>query len=202
MTDFTKEFFQTSWGESGYYENFSYGVGIEKVCEKCLYPFFNLNHNALEIGPGGGSFTKRMVGRFKNLVAVDVIKMPAQFSGYKDFYFIELPDQCYDLPDLERIDFCFSYNVFCHLSNKALTEYFMNINRVLNPGADFVFMLANYEHTKKNFSEDYHLGEMTPVGHFAQSDRTIDVIVGKEWEIVRRNMIPEHRDIIVHLKKK
>lgn len=38
------------------------------------------------------------------------------------------------------------------------------------------------------------------MGHFAQDDRTIDIIVGEGWEIISRNMIPEHRDIVVHLK--
>jgi hypothetical protein len=39
------------------------------------------------------------------------------------------------------------------------------------------------------------------MGHFYQDDRTLDVIIGSGWEIVSRNIIPEHRDTIIHLKK-
>jgi len=205
--DFSKEFFQRTWGENGYYENFSYGVGIGNVYQKAITPFWNLEHNALEIGSGGGSFTEGIVTYFKHLTAVDVIKMPESFKAFKGFTYIELPDKSYNLPGIpdESMDYVFAYNVFCHLSNEALIEYLKAVHRVMKPGGNFVFMLSDFNHTKnhiKNASE-YQLGDLLPMGHFYQDGRTIDIIADKEqWEIVNRNMIREHRDIIIHLKKK
>lgn len=201
-----KEFFQRSWGPDGYYEKFSYGVGIDKVCEVALYPFFNSTTKiSVELGSGGGAFTERMVGKFQFSVAIDVIVMPNKFSRYYPFVYIELPDntyKCLGVPD-NYADFCFSYNLFCHLSNEQIGQYVADVYRVLTLGSDFVFMLANYKHTKKHLEREYNLGELTPVGHYVQDERTLDLIIDKEkWEVVSPNMIPEHRDIIVHLKKK
>jgi SAM-dependent methyltransferase len=190
--DFTKDFFIRTWGPDGYYENFSYGVGIDKVCEVCVYPF--LRGNVMEIGSGGGVFTKRIIGRscqVASITCIDVIPKPIFFHSVE---YIELNNQdyyCTGVPDHSQ-DFAFAYNVFCHLSNEALTEYIKSVYRVLKPGGNFVFMLSSY---------GGELGTLLDMGHFAQDDRTIDIVVGPEWEIVSRNMIPEHRDIIVHLKK-
>lgn len=203
--DFTKEFFQAAWGEKGYYENFSYGVGIDRVCKTCLIPFYNVEHNALEIGCGGGVFTEKMLGRFYELTVVDVIKNPFG-NKTEHFKYIELPNHSNDLQGIysDSIDFCFSYNVFCHMSNDFLRAYLKSIHGVLKEGGNLVFMLSNYNNINHRFedSEDYGLGELLPMGHFYQDERTLDVIAGKgDWDIISRNMIPEHRDIIVHLKK-
>lgn len=196
---FTKEFFQQAWGEGGYVEPFSWGVGYEKVCETCIFPF---SGDALEIGCGGGTFTLKMLGNFKSLTCVDVIRKPPQFEGL-DLTFIELPDQSNDLKPIKyaSIDFCFSYNVFCHLDNDFLKGYVKAVHRVLRSGGDFVFMLANYESSKEHLTKEYNLGDLLDFGHYYQDDRTIDIIKG-DFEVVNRNMLPEHRDILVHLKKK
>lgn len=205
--DFTKEFFQNAWGEGGYYENFSYGVGIDNVCKVSLYPFFNSFHTALEVGPGGGVFTKRMIGMFDFVTAIDVIKMPEQFKKYPNFKFIELPDQSYNLPGIpyNSIDFCFCYNVFCHLSNTALLEYIRSARRVLKLGGNFVFMLSRFIETKKHLKIDTGLkrGDLTSTGHYYQDEKTLNlIIIQKQWEVISRDLIPEHRDNIIHLKAK
>lgn len=208
MIDFSKDFFQKAWGEEGYYENFSYGTGIESVCDKGLNPFFSIDKTALEIGSGGGVFTKRMVGKFQQLFAIDVIKMPLIFKEYKNFMYFELADQdffCSPIPN-ESIDFCFAYNVFCHLSNSALKEYLHSVNRVLKSEADFVFMLSNYDRIKQYFASEpdqFQLGDLLPIGHFYQDHRTLKLIADlNEWEIINADLLPEHRDIVIHLKKK
>lgn len=188
--DFTKEFFVRTWGPDGYYENFSYGVGIDRVCEVAVYPFVNELTNVLEIGSGGGVFSKRIVQKVLSLTCIDVIPKPSRLLC--DHY-IELSDQDYYCSPFQdgTFHFVFAYNVFCHLSNEALIEYVKSVRRVIRTGGDFVFMLSSY---------GGELGTLLPMGHFAQDDRTIDIIVGEGWQIASRNMIPEHRDIIVHLK--
>jgi len=191
--EFTKQFYQDTWGEDGYYENFSFGVGIENVCSVSLHPFFSLEKTALEIGPGGGVFTYRMVNNFKHLTAIDVIRKPKAFDEYENFTYIELEDQSFDCPvEADSIDFCFSYGCFCHLSIDALIQYFKGINKALKSGGDFVFMLSNYPGK---------VGECLPLGHFVQGVKAVDLIVGDGWEIVNKNLLPEHRDTLVHLKK-
>lgn len=196
--DYTKDFFIQSWGPSGYYENFSYGVGIETVCKVCLYPFVDSTVRVLEIGSGGGVFTERIWSKAGSLTCIDVIPMPDHFMP--SVKYIELVNQdynCTGVPD-HSIDFAFSYNVFCHLSNTAIKEYLQSVQRVLVPGGDFIFMLSSYGRGK-TFSE---LGKLLPMGHFVQDERTLKLVMGSGWQVVSENMIPQHRDIIVHLKKK
>lgn len=200
--DFDKEFFQRSWGKDGYYEEFSYGVGIKRVLDECVRPYLSHDKTALEIGCGGGTFTQFMQGNFKMLYGLDVIKKPSRFNSYKAFKFIELPDRTYECVGVKdnTINYAFAYNVFCHLSNEALTSYLVDVNRVLKSGGDFIFMLSNYANLidKKNSDKFGHLLSM---GHFYQDDRTLDAIIGEGFQIVNRNIIPEHRDIIIHLRK-
>lgn len=194
-TDYDKSFFIQSWGKDGYYENFSYGVGIEKVCEVCLYPFVNSTVRVLEIGSGGGVFSQRIWPKAGSLTCIDVIPRPDHFMP--SIGYIELDNQdfnCTGVPDAS-IDFCFAYNVFCHLSNDSIRQYLESVNRVLRPGGDFVFMLSSY-------GKGLPLGVLLPMGHFTQDERTLPLVMGEGWEVVSENMIPQHRDIIVHLKKK
>jgi SAM-dependent methyltransferase len=202
MDDFSKVYFQKVWGE-GYYEHFSYGVGIKTVFERCVSPF--IRGTVLEIGSGGGVFTEMIQGKAE-LIAIDVIRMPERFKSFERFTYYELEDRSYtcDYIDSESINFCFSYNVFCHFSNEAIAKYIESVWWILKPGGDFVFMLAKFERTKKHvdYPERYTLGDLLPMGHFYQDLRTLDLVVGDGWDIVNRDMIPEHRDILIHLKKK
>lgn len=193
--DYDKEFFVRSWGTGGYYENFSYGVGIETVCQRCLYPFVNSTVRVLEIGSGGGVFTQRIWPKAGSLTCIDVIPKPDHFMPSVNY--IELDNQdfkCTGVPD-SSIDFAFSYNVFCHFSNEAIREYLKSVQIVLRPGGDFVFMLSRYG---KGLAE---VGELLPVGHFAQDERTLPLVIGKGWKVVNSDMIPEHRDLIIHIQK-
>lgn len=202
MVDFSKTYFQKVWKE-GYYEHFSYGVGIDKVFQTCVVPF--LTGAVLEIGSGGGVFTE-MIQSKCTLTAIDVIKMPDKFIEFENFRYHELSDKSYDCRPIKSasIDFCFSYNVFCHLSNDAITEYLKSVYRVLRIGGNFVFMLSRFEHAKDHVPnyEKYSLGDLLPMGHFYQDERTIDLVIGEGWEIASRDMIPEHRDMIIHLNKR
>lgn len=200
--DFTKEFFQKVWGE-GYYEHFSYGVGIDRVY-KTVFEDLPRSKRILEIGSGGGVFTELLVIDFDSVTSVDVIPMPEIFKSFNLTY-IELPDQSNDLHGVKdgSMDFVFAYNVFCHMSNEFLKGYLKSVHRVLDKGGEFVSMLSDFKHSKKHIEDagNYVLGDLLPMGHFYQDERTLDLIMGQGWEIVSRNMIPEHRDIIVHLKK-
>lgn len=204
MVDFSKRYFQKVWGE-GYYEHFSYGVGIDCVFETCVSPFLSEDKKVLEIGSGGGVFTEMIQGKVK-LTAIDVIPMPARFMEFENFRYHELPDKSYDCGPIksESVDFCFSYNVFCHLSNDAIAEYLKSVYRVLKSGGNFVFMLSRFEHARNHVdnSDKYSLGDLLPMGHFYQNERTIDLVIGEGWDIINRDMIPEHRDTIIHLNKK
>ena len=94
-------------------------------------------------------------------------------------------------------------NVFCHFTNDAIAEYLKSVNRILKPGGNFVFMLSRFDRIKKHvaYPERYSIGDLLPTGHFYQNEKTLDLVIGEGWNIMNRDMIPDHRDIIIHLNK-
>ncbi len=205
--NFTKEFFLDAWGTNGYEENFSYGVGIDQVCQKALFPFTHVDKNMMEIGCGGGSFTRKMKGRYYQFFGLDVIAKPPQLNELQCFHWIELADQCYSCLGIndDCIDFCYSYNTFCHLSDEAIKSYLADIYRVLSPGGDLVFMLSDFQRVSRLYfpetADMFRRGEILPNGHFYQDEETIQLVIDPmSWDIMSTDMIPAHRDRIVHLR--
>jgi hypothetical protein len=76
----------------------------------------------------------------------------------------------------------------------------------LKPGGELVCTFSNFVNSKQHFLEtadQYKRGDMLPIGHFYQDQDTVMLVSDPEqWEIINPNMIPEHRDLIVHLRKK
>ena len=203
--DFTKEFFIRVW-PNGYSEP-GYGIGNNEIVKICITPFKDKEKNVVEIGPGAGVFTRHLLD-FKHIYLLDVVPRPAAIPKNENITFIELADQDFFCTGIEdnTIDFIFAHGVFCHLSNDALKTYMTSIHRILKTGGDCIFMIANIENTKKSFKEDineFKLGDLLPMGHFYQSQETLDFIIdSNDYEFINRNMSPDHRDFLVHIKKK
>jgi hypothetical protein len=75
----------------------------------------------------------------------------------------------------------------------------------MKKGGDCVIMISNFDKLKEQFPDfddwsKYNLGDRLAIGHFYQDDRTVDIMKHK-FKIVNRNLTPDHRDIVVHLKK-
>jgi ubiquinone/menaquinone biosynthesis C-methylase UbiE len=203
--DFTKEQFINFWGNTGYYEEFTYGIGIQEVINRIIYPFGGVE-TCLEIGCGGGVFTKVLSNTFSKVIGIDVIPLHAGVI-YHNLEYKELDNQDYKCTGVDdnSIDFVFSYGVFCHFSNDAIKEYLQSIYRVMKKGGDCVIMISNFDKLKAEFPDyddwsKYNLGDRMLIGHFYQNDSTVDIMKHK-FKIVSRNLTPDHRDIVVHLKK-
>ena len=209
--EFTKTEFQSLWGDNGYYDQCQLGIGIEAVCEKVLYPFLSKDKVVLEIGCGGGTYTERIHSRCKSVVAIDVIKKPERLNSLDRLLYIELPNKNYECKGVatDAIDFAFTSGCFCHLPYKALKKYLQSVNSKLKKGADFVFMLSDWEYLKELCSEEERANlkpnDFTSAGHFYQDHTTLSEIMNADqWEVVSEDMIPEHKtwDRYIHLRKK
>lgn len=204
--DFTKEQFINFWGNTGYYEKFNYGIGFDEVVKRTILPFANKEHTCLEIGSGGGVFTEVLSQHFGQVIAIDVIP---EHDGvrYPNVKFIELDNQDYDCTGVKNrsIDFVFSYGVFCHFSNLAIGKYVQSIYKVLKKGGEGIIMISDvdkltqYYSTFDNWSK-YNYGDKMKIGHFYQDDKTVNIFANK-FTVLSRNITPEHRDIVVHIKK-
>lgn len=152
LTDATKETFLRVWKETGYITNWDvYGkhvrMGLKEFLNTCLYPFANSVQQCLEVGCGGGFFTKYLVEMFQQIICLDIIPRPSFLSNYSNVRYVELPNlnfNCYGVHD-DSIDFVWCVNLFCYLSLHATETYLKSIYRVCKPNAICVFLFGNSE---------------------------------------------------------
>jgi ubiquinone/menaquinone biosynthesis C-methylase UbiE len=133
----------------------SYGPGrLYKVVDKYIRPYVRASSTVLEIGPGGGRWTRYLVAASK-VICVDI--NPEFFGALRSMFptanleFYQ-PQGC-DLrpvPD-ESVDFAFSFGTFVHIEPEGISEYLMEIHRVLRPGG---IAAVQYAEKKKPLARD------------------------------------------------
>lgn len=144
--DFNKNDFINFWGPDGYKENFSnyekWKYTISDVVDVCINPYSKKDGIVLELGSGGGVWTKYLIKYFSKCICVDVIPKPKNFEIVE---YIELGNKDYKCSGVENnsIDFVWSFGLFCHLSFEAKLEYLKNIKSKMKLNACGVIMFAN-----------------------------------------------------------
>jgi len=116
------------------------------VRDKWLLPYVNSEHAAIEIGPGGGRWTRYMLD-FKTIFAVDLHQelldeLKKRFTP-PNMRFIR--NNGTDFPDIdtESIDFLFSFGVFVHLNVDIIQQYLVNMRPVLKKTATAVIQYSD-----------------------------------------------------------
>ena len=109
-------------------------------------PFINEEHVVLEIGPGGGRWTKYLLG-MKQVYVVDYHE--EMLSELKKTY--NKPNMTFiknngtDFPGVpdESVDYLVSIGVFVHLHLDLIDEYLKNMFRIVKPGANIIIQYSN-----------------------------------------------------------
>lgn len=207
--DYTKEWFREQWGLMGYQENFTRERGYDFLTEinAVLNRHQDRNAEVLELGCGSGYWTlKFLMPRFKNITAIDIIETPALLKDRAGIKYIQLPKNdysCYSVPD-ESVDFLWSFGLFCHLSNSAVSEYLKNIYRVMRPGAKGLIMFANWPRnpTKAKIYpiENYRNDETYEGWFYSDLDTTIKQI-NESGLAFFEDTIPTFRDTLALFKR-
>jgi len=118
---------------------------------------------ALEIGPGGGRWTRYML-KARRLYAVDyhqeLLDELARHINPPNL--IPIKNNGTDFPGVPdaSVDFIFSFGVFVHLENEIIAGYLKNMRRVLKPGANVVIQYA--DKTKPLAQRNTGFGNNTP----------------------------------------
>ncbi|MBM3144140.1 MAG: class I SAM-dependent methyltransferase [Chloroflexi bacterium] len=119
---------------------------LKFIKEQYVLPFVDENQQALEIGPGGGRWTRYLLG-FKKLYLVDYhAEILTELK--KNF---DLPEMVFiknngaDFPSVpeKSIDFLFSFGTFVHLELHLIEAYLENMKAVLRPGANVVIQYSD-----------------------------------------------------------
>jgi cyclopropane fatty-acyl-phospholipid synthase-like methyltransferase len=149
MDKLTKEIesFQTLW-KGGFRTGEQLNRNQAKI-QEFLETYLKTDMTVLEIGCGGGQWSKVISKYVKKLHCVDVLSAEHncfwKYVGDKqdiidyhcvaDFSLTSIPDQ--------TIDFVFSYDVFCHISLSGIDAYLNSMHNKCKPGAELMIMYAD-----------------------------------------------------------
>jgi SAM-dependent methyltransferase len=116
------------------------------VRDHFLKPYLFPDATVLEIGPGGGRWTRYMLG-VKKIYAVDcheeLLNELKRNVGKKNIEFIR--NGGFDFPGVpdQAIDFLFSFGTFVHLDLDIIQKYLENMRRILKPAGVVVLQYSD-----------------------------------------------------------
>lgn len=111
------------------------------IRDRYVLPYVNAEHRAVEIGPGGGRWTRYMLG-FRKLYVVDyyadLLEEAKKYVRKPNVEFIR--NNGTDFPGISdhSIGYLFSFGTFVHLDTHLIVEYLGNMRRILEAGANVV----------------------------------------------------------------
>jgi ubiquinone/menaquinone biosynthesis C-methylase UbiE len=105
-------------------------------------PYVKADHIAIEIGPGGGRWTKYLLG-FGKVYAVDyhneLLSELRRRHGYRrNLEYIKNDGNNFPGVPAASADYLFSFGTFVHLDFPIIEGYLDNIREVLRPGGNAV----------------------------------------------------------------
>jgi SAM-dependent methyltransferase len=111
------------------------------IRDRYLIPFVHPDHTALEIGPGGGRWTRYLVG-FRELYVVDyhaeILAELRRTLSLDNMKFVKNNGADFPGIRLRSVDFVFSFGCFVHLDEDIIAAYLESIRRVLKPTGNAV----------------------------------------------------------------
>jgi SAM-dependent methyltransferase len=112
---------------------------LKYIRDRFVLPFVNPNHVAVDIGCGGGRWTRYLLG-FKSVYAVDyyselVTEFHKTFSRYKNVEAIKNNGD--DFPGIpsQSVDYILSFGTFGHIELPVIKSYLTNIKAILKSAA-------------------------------------------------------------------
>ena len=107
--------------------------------DKYVLPYVKADQIALEIGPGGGRWTRYLLG-FKKLYVVDYYpellkELRGRFNKPNMHFIVNNGTDFPDVPE-KSIDYILSVACFVHLEPHLIVSYLSNMTRILKPGGN------------------------------------------------------------------
>jgi SAM-dependent methyltransferase len=161
---------------------------LKRVRDCFILPYVHPDRTALEIGPGGGRWTRYLLG-FDRLYVVDYHQalLDELARSFRTPYLKLIKNSGADLLGIadESVDFAFSFGVFVHLELAVIENYFQELRRVLKPDGCAVIQ---YSDKTKEAARQH--GEWF-------TDTTPDIIIPLVQECGHR-VIEEDRLSLIH----
>jgi SAM-dependent methyltransferase len=114
--------------------------------DRYVIPYVNSEHRGVEIGPGGGRWTRYLLG-FAKLYVVDyhaeLLEELKKNFNKANMTFIR--NNGTDFPGIqeESVEYVFSFGTFVHLDEHLIEAYLENMRRILKPNANIVVQYSD-----------------------------------------------------------
>jgi SAM-dependent methyltransferase len=114
---------------------------LRQVRDHWLLPYVDPGKVALEIGPGGGRWTRYMLP-FKTLYAVDYYPelLEELAKNFSQPNIVQIRNNGSDFPGVPpaSVDFAFSFGTFVHIDLDIVKPYLENLKTVIRPDGQIV----------------------------------------------------------------
>ena len=122
---------------------------LQDVVEQALVPFVPSSDGTIvEIGAGGGRWSRELIGRAARLILVDGEPLFEQaiqrHSDCRGVEFVVSPDGALPAIADASVDFVFSFDTFVHFHNELFDRYVASIGRILKPGGFLTLHYARF----------------------------------------------------------
>jgi len=120
----------------------------EHIVDDVAAPYLGPEVDVLELGCGGGKFSRRLRPQSRRLVCADIsadmlARTRAKVGEGDDVEFLQLNGRDFGgVPDAS-IDFIYSYDVLLHLQPQNVFSYLRDARRILRPGGIFMIHAIN-----------------------------------------------------------
>jgi ubiquinone/menaquinone biosynthesis C-methylase UbiE len=168
--------FGLHWGDPDAVES------LKSVRDRFILPYINAAHDALEIGPGGGRWTRYLLG-FRKLYVVDfhdeILRELKKNFNEQNMAFIQ--NNGTDFPGIQEssIDYLFSFGTFVHLDLNIIDGYLESMKTIVKPQGNIVLQYA--DKTKKAAQMDTSFSENTP-------EKMRSMVVGAGYRIIEEDV--------------
>jgi phospholipid N-methyltransferase len=116
------------------------------IRDRYLFPYIKADQCAVEIGPGGGRWTRYLLG-FRKLYVVDYYSelLDEVKRRFRRPHVTFIKNNGTDFPGIEdhSVDYLFSFGTFVHLDAHLIEAYLGNMRRILKAGANVVIQYSD-----------------------------------------------------------
>ena len=129
------------------------------IKERYVLPYVNRQHTALEIGSGGGRWTRYLLG-FETLYAVDyhqelLDELKRNFGRHPHIRFVKNHGTDFPGIDQHSIDYLFSFGTFVHLDFHLIEAYLLAIRSIIKPEGNVVIQYSDKRKVMAQINEGF-----------------------------------------------
>ena len=136
---------------------------LKFIRDRYILPYIDFDHTAIEIGPGGGRWTRYLLS-FRRLYAVDYHQelLDELQKSYKTPNLSIIKNSGADFPGISHnsVDFVFSFGVFVHLEQDIVRAYLQSLYTIVTNTANIVIQYS--DKTKEAARQNLGFGNNTP----------------------------------------